>query len=90
MQEKHALYGSCSHLQDGKWKEVGRSTLLGVDVIEVEVGRRKMWVSPKFQCFALKETIDVEGQLRMENEVVSLERRESPAGLFDLPAGMRR
>jgi hypothetical protein len=87
-----SLYGSCRFLEDGTWKRLGESTLLNVPVVEVEVERtdrrvEKWWVAPSIQCFALKATRMIDGQLRMSQEAVSIDLKTPPPGFLDLPAG---
>jgi len=90
-----SIYGSCDHLRDGTWKEVGRSTILNFDVIEVEVERtdrelRTKWVAPDLQCFALKETDLTDGELRMWAEAFSIETTEPPSRSFEPPDDYER
>ena len=92
MRQLADTYGSCRHLQDGEWKEVGRSTVLNFDVVEVEVERtsrsvQKKWVAPDLQCFALREISMIDGRLRMQREAVSLETKEPQRSLFEPPPG---
>lgn len=85
-------YGSCRFLEDGTWKRLGESTLLNLNVVEVEVERtertvEKRWVAPDIQCFALKTTRMIEGQLRMSQEAVSIDVKAPKPGFLDLPVG---
>jgi hypothetical protein len=88
-------YGTCDGLNDGSLKQLGRSTFLGLEVIDVEVEHDERsiieeWVAPALQCFALKRTEVIDGNLRQRIQAVSVQLGEPDAGAFELPAGFAR
>jgi hypothetical protein len=84
--------GSCAGLSDGTWKSLGKSSMLGLPVIEVEVEKTdrsvtKEWVAPDLQCYALKRTYVEDDELRTKIEVVSIDLKEPEPKVFEPPAG---
>lgn len=90
--ELASAYGTCENLSDGTWKEMSQSTLLGFDVIEVEVEHTerslvKSWVAPALQCFALRHVEFIDGNLRQKWEIGSLQQKEPDPSMFGPPEG---
>lgn len=84
-------YGTCENLTNGNWKTLGRSSLLGFAVVEVEVDRGERsvtteWVAPELQCYALRHTYVENGELRTKLEVVAIEVKEPDKKSFEPPA----
>lgn len=93
--ELASAYGACDNLSDGTWKEISRSTLLGFEVIEVEEEHTerslvKSWVAPALQCFALRHVEFIDGKLRQQWEIDSLQQKEPDASTFGPPEGYER
>ncbi len=69
------------------FRRVGRSTLLGVDVVEVADDAGHYWMAPAYGCEVLKQIVhrrDSNGQIRDTSErvVVSFRAGEPDAALF--------
>ncbi len=95
LQTLRGAYGTCEVANDGSRKQLGRSTLLGMEVLEVEVERTERsiileWVAPGLQCFALKRTEVLDGNLRVRIEAVSVQTGEPDSSAFESPAGFAR
>jgi hypothetical protein len=87
-----AAYGECASLTNGTWKEINRSSLLGLEVIEVEVERTERtvvthWVAPDLDCFSLKHTTVIDGRLRTLEKAVSIDPGEPDTTVLNLPKG---
>ena len=85
-------YGDCALLTDGTWKEVGSSKILGYRVIEVEEERTERssvtkWVAPDLQCFSLKRVDVIDGDVRVREEVTSIQAGEPDRSAFEIPSG---
>ena len=80
LQSLRGAYGTCDVLNDESRKQLGRSTFLGVEVVELEERDEHSvaveWVAPPLQCFALKRTDVIDGNLRERVEAVSVQTGE--------------
>jgi hypothetical protein len=95
LQKLRGAYGTCDGVNDGSLKQLGRSTFLGLELLEVEVERDERsvleeWVVPALQCFALKRTEVLDGNLRVRIEAVSVQVGEPDESAFEPPIGFAR
>jgi len=84
--------GNCAILEDGSYRRVGESELLGIKVIEMEskVGRDTVLrdsIAPELGCFVLQHLLVDHGEVRAIEQVTQITLGEPDPDALHVPAG---